>query len=60
MTDFTATVQAMPPKDKPIEWIAADGKIVAGKWCGGAVWLPDGSSMYAYYTPAFWRLRSAP
>jgi hypothetical protein len=54
--DFTPTEAAMPPKDAQIEWVAPDGQVVAGKWLGGAVWMPSGSKMYVYYRPAFWRL----
>ena len=56
MSDYTSVRDAMPPKDTPIEWITPGGRVERGKWAGGAVWFPEGSSMYVYYTPALWRL----
>jgi len=54
--DYTLTSAARPPKDVPIEWIAPFGTVVRGKYAGGAVWFPEGSDMYVYYTPTYWRL----
>lgn len=56
MNDFTRTDRQLPPKNTPIEWIAPDGSIVKGKYAGGIIWLLEGSSVYIYYTPEFWRL----
>lgn len=52
--DFTP-VQERPPKNVLIEWITPSGQLVRGKYCGGAVWMPEGSSTYGYYTPTYWR-----
>ena len=52
---YTQTAHELPPKDVPIEWISPGGSVVRGKFAGGAVWFPEGSSMYVYYTPVFWR-----
>lgn len=54
-SEYTPTSRDLPPKNVPIEWISPGGVIVRGKYQGGAVWLPDGSPMYVYYTPAYWR-----
>lgn len=53
MADYTPTTKALPERDRPIEWISYSGQIVRGTYCG--VWLPEGSDMYVYYQPAFWR-----
>ena len=53
---FTRTDEKLPPKNKLIEWVSPGGLHVRGKWQGGAVWFPEGSSMYVYYTPLMWRL----
>jgi hypothetical protein len=55
MTDYTPIAREMPPKDTPIEWIAPCGRIVRGRYAGGAIWFPEGSPMYVYYTPTYWR-----
>lgn len=53
---FTPLESAYPPKGASIEWITPAGQMVRGHWEGGAVWFPEGSSMYVYYTPLSWRL----
>lgn len=53
---FTPLSSGYPPRDRPIEWVTPSGQIEKGKWCGGAVWFPEGSSMYVYYTPISWRV----
>jgi hypothetical protein len=53
---YTPTADARPPKNVPIEWIAPDGRVQRGHYHGGAVWFPEGSGVYIYYTPTFWRL----
>jgi len=46
----------MPPKDTTIEWIAPSGDgPIRGRWCGGAIWMLEGSDMYVYYRPVSWR-----
>lgn len=54
--DYTMTNLELPPTGMPLEWITPSGEIVRGKFAGGAVWFPEGSNMYVYYTPVFWRL----
>lgn len=59
---FTRVADLMPPKDALIDWITPGGEIVRGRWLGGAVWMPEGSSMYVlyvHYKPLSWRLVSA-
>lgn len=58
MTDrqFTRLEDASHPQGVPIEWITPSGQIERGKWAGGAVWFPEGSTMYVYYIPLSWRL----
>jgi len=58
MSDYTPVSTALPPKDTPIEWITPSGQIVRGTFAGGAIWFPEGSGVYIYYTPTFWRLAS--
>lgn len=40
---------------RPLEWITPSGEVVRGTFAGGLVWFPEGSDMYVYYTPTFWR-----
>lgn len=47
--------QCMPSKDTKVIWIDPLGHEVKGKFCGGVVWIPEGSSMYIYYTPKMWK-----
>lgn len=56
LRQFTRVQDKLPPRNTLIEWITPSGEIVRGKWCGGAVWYPEGSAMYVYYTPLSWRL----
>lgn len=56
VSDYKRTERELPPKSVPIEWIEPSGRVVRGKFLGGAIWLPEGSSMYGYSTPVFWRL----
>lgn len=51
---WTPTDLEKPPMNAAVEWIAPNGDQMRGKFCG--VWIPDGSPMYVYYTPVFWRL----
>jgi hypothetical protein len=52
---YTPTSEALPPKGYRVEWISPSGTVVRGRYEGGAVWYPEGSSVYVYYTPVFWR-----
>ena len=52
---YTLTESDRPEKGKPIEWISPNGEVVRGKYIGGAVWMPEGSNMYVYYTLIMWR-----
>lgn len=54
--NFTPTTDGLPPVDAKIEWISPSGQIVRGVFYGGAVWLPEGSDVYVYYQPVFWRV----
>jgi hypothetical protein len=53
---ITDDVSSHPPKYVLIEWITPSGQIVRGKWLGGIVWMPEGSSTYVYYQPISWRI----
>ena len=57
MTDstWTRTDTALPAIGRLIEWISPGGIQSRGKFHGGAVWFPEGSNMYVYYRPEFWR-----
>lgn len=44
-----------PPVNRRIEWISPSGEVVIGKYLGGVIWMPEGSSVYVYYTPIYWR-----
>lgn len=57
MDNYTSTEKELPPKNRPLEWITPSGEVVYGKFAGGAVWFPEGSSMYVYYQPTYWRIR---
>lgn len=53
---FIRVEDRMPPKDTTIEWIAPSGDgPIRGRWCGGAIWMLEGSDMYVYYRPVSWR-----
>lgn len=52
---WTPLGTAKPEINRPIEWITPSGEVVRGKFAGGLVWFPEGSGMYIYYTPTFWR-----
>lgn len=54
--NWTLTDQQLPPKGALIEWISPAGIHERGKWLGGLIWMPEGSTMYVYYCPEFWRL----
>lgn len=44
-----------PQPNKTIRWIAPDGNEEIGRYAGGAIWFPAGSTMYIYYTPVMWK-----
>lgn len=52
---WTPTQQQLPTKGQKIEWISPGGLHERGKYLGGVIWMPEGSPMYVYYTPQFWR-----
>ena len=52
---WTPTTQRFPEKGQKIEWISPCGLQERGTYAGGVIWFPEGSSMYVYYTPAYWR-----
>lgn len=43
---------AMPERDRTIEWQDSSGHVTQGKFMG--VWMMD-CGMYIYYTPILWR-----
>lgn len=49
------TSDRRPLKGQRIEWISSGGERERGVFLGGAVWMPEGSDMYVYYTPERWR-----
>ncbi|HEX5104987.1 MAG TPA: hypothetical protein VFV87_14305 [Pirellulaceae bacterium] len=49
------TSQRLPEKNQKVEWISPGGIQERGTFAGGLIWFPEGSSMYVYYTPEFWR-----
>ena len=57
--NYMRTDRKLPAKNAAVEWISPSGEVVRGKYLGGVVWLPEGSSMYVYYTPEFWKLSPA-
>lgn len=54
-TMWTPLSSGYPEKGKSIEWITPSGEVVRGEFFGGAVWIPEGSNCYGYYTPTYWR-----
>lgn len=52
---YTPIADGVPKKGARVEWISPSGLVVRGSYEGGAVWFPERSDMYVYYTPAFWR-----
>lgn len=55
MTNWTRTTERLPERGQLIEWISPGGIQTRGKCLCGLIWMPEGSDMYVYYTPAFWR-----
>ena len=53
--NFTRTDQQRPDKGRLVEWISPAGIHERGRYEGGLIWFPEGSPMYVYYTPEFWR-----
>ena len=60
MSEWTPTERQRPVRDQLVEWISPDGQQVRGRFCGGAIWFPEGGQVYVYYTPAFWRPSPVP
>ena len=50
---WTPTAEQLPPRGVLLEWITRDGRQMRGTYAG--VWFPEGSNMYVYYVPTFWR-----
>lgn len=48
----------MPAKGVLIRWLSPGGDVLIGRYLGGIVWMPEGSSAYVYYTPTYWQLAS--
>lgn len=55
LQDFYRPCETLPEIGRLIEWISPGGSHVFGTYQGGVVWLPEGSNVYVYYTPEFWR-----
>lgn len=55
--NWTPYAQERPRRDSLVEWITPSGQVVKGRYQGGLVWYPEGSEMYVYYTPTYWRYR---
>lgn len=55
MANWTPTAQQLPAVGQLIEWISPGGIHTRGKFLGGLIWMPEGSDMYVYYKPEFWR-----
>ena len=53
--DWNPLKNTAPRRGSKVEWIAPSGAHVKGTFVGGVVWIPDGSDMYVYYTPVYWR-----
>ncbi len=53
MSDYTPTTKALPERGRLVEWISYSGEVVRGTFDG--VWYPQGSTIYVYYQPVFWR-----
>lgn len=49
------TAQRLPEKNQKVEWISPGGLQDRGTFLGGLIWMPEGSTMYVYYTPVMWR-----
>lgn len=55
VSDFIATSNMLPEKNRLIEWIAPSGHgPIRGKYIGGIVWMIE-DGMIVYYTPLSWR-----
>lgn len=54
-SSWTPYTASRPNPGTKVEWITPGGAQVRGTFCGGVVWIPEGSNAYVYYTPAFWR-----
>lgn len=52
---WTPYSAGLPPKGQRVEWITPSGHVVRGTFIGGLIWMPEGSSMYVYCTPTYWR-----
>ena len=53
--NWTRTDRELPREGSKVVWISPGGIEEHGTYIGGAVWMPDGSDVYVYYTPEFWR-----
>jgi hypothetical protein len=45
----------LPAKGQKVEWLTPSGEVVRGTYVGGVIWMPEGSGVYIYYTPTYWR-----
>lgn len=53
---WTNPQHKLPERGQKVDWISPGGEQVnGGTFEGGAIWFPPESTMYVYYTPAFWR-----
>jgi hypothetical protein len=54
-SSWTPYAASRPNPDTKVEWLTPSGEQVRGTFCGGVVWIPEGSDCYIYYTPTYWR-----
>ena len=52
---WNETSSIRPNKDSKVVWMDSSGEEHKGVYCGGVIWMPEGSSMYIYYTPVRWK-----
>jgi hypothetical protein len=53
--DWIPVSSRLPERGQRIEWISPGGTHQRGTFIGGVIWMPEGSEMYVYYTPTYWR-----
>lgn len=49
------TDRELPRPNSDVIWLTSSGQEVRGRYAGGVVWFPEGSTAYTYDTPVFWR-----
>lgn len=53
--EWIRTDREPPRPNSDVIWLTPSGEEVSGRYAGGVVWYPEGSTMYIYYTLVFWR-----